>query len=233
MILLNKVAVVTGGGRGIGREIALALAREGADIAVAARKDREISVVAAEIEKLGRRSLAVPMDVRSSRDVKNLFRRTEAVLGSIDILVNDAGIAFRKTLAETSNREWGMIIDTNLRGTFLCCREVLPVMTKGGGGVIVNISSGAGKSGIPELSAYCASKFGVIGLTESLAYEVAKNGIRVYAVCPGGVDTGMYRSLYPEDASPLLRPEHVAARVLELCLPECRIRSGSSVEVYE
>ncbi|MCZ7356836.1 MAG: SDR family NAD(P)-dependent oxidoreductase [Candidatus Methanoperedens sp.] len=229
MKLLNKVAVVTGGGRGIGREIALALAREGADIAVAARTDREIGVVAAEIEKLGRRSLAVPMDVRSIQAVKNLVRRTKAVLGGIDILVNDAGIAFRKTLAETSNGEWDMIMDTNLKGTFLCCREVLPVLTKGG--VIVNISSGAGKSGIPELSAYCASKFGVIGLTESLAYEVAKKGIRVYAVCPGGVDTGMHRSLYPEDVSSLLRPEHVAAQVLELCLPECRIVSGSSVEI--
>ncbi len=231
MKVQNKIAVVTGGGRGIGREIALALAREGADVVVAARTEREITAVAGEIKKLGRQSLALSVDVRSSRDVRKMVSGARTAFGGIDILVNAAGVAIRKALVDTSDEEWDLIIDTNLKGTFLCCREVVPVMTKGG--VIVNISSGAGKSGIPELSVYCASKFGVIGLTESLAYEVAPSGIRVYAVCPGGVDTDMYHSMFPEDTSLLLKPEYVASRVLPLCLPGCRIRSGSSVEVYE
>lgn len=233
MKLPDKLAVVTGGGRGIGREIALALAREGADVVVAARTFEEITRTAVEVGMLGRRSLAVRTDVRSGRDVKNLISKTKAAFGRIDIFINNAGVALRKNLVETSDEELDSIIDTNLKGTFLCCREVVPMMAKGGGGVIVNISSGAGKTGIPELSAYCASKFAILGLTEALAYEVAESGIRVYAVCPGGVDTGMYRSMFPEDTSALLRPEYVAGRVLELCLPECRLRSGSSVEVYK
>lgn len=232
MRLLDRVALVTGGGRGIGREIALALAREGADIVVAARSLEEIVRVSGEIEKLGRRSLAIPADVRSGQDVRNLMGRTAAAFGNIDILVNNAGVAVRRLLVDTLDHEWNIIIDTNLKGTFLCCREAIPMMAEVGG-VIVNMSSGAGKSGIPELSAYCASKFGVIGLTEALAYEVAKRNIRVYAVCPGGVDTGMYHSLFPEDTSILLRPEYVAERVLELCLPGCKLRTGSSVEVYK
>jgi NAD(P)-dependent dehydrogenase (short-subunit alcohol dehydrogenase family) len=238
MKLDGKTAVVTGGGRGIGRTIALALAKEGADIATFSRTESEIKSVNKEILSLGRNSIAMVADVRKSSDVKRVFKEALKKFGKIDILINNAGIAMLKLHHEMTEKEWDAIIDTNLKGVFLCCKEVLPNMLKQKSGVIVNISSGAGKTGFPEFSAYSASKFGVIGFTESIAHENENKGIRVYAVCPGSIDTKLYWSLYPKRAHerlgrPLLKPEYVAEKVLQLCLPSCNIRSGSTVEIYE
>lgn len=229
MKLKGQTAVVTGGGRGIGRAICLVLAREGADIVIAARTEKEIRETARLVENEGRKSLAISTDVRKEEEVVNMISKAVNAFGRIDILVNDAGVAYRKHLVDTSTEEYDRIMDTNVKGMFFCTKYALPYLLKRGEGRIVNISSGAGKHGIPKLSIYCASKFAVIGFTEALAYEVG-GGLQVYAVCPASVDTRMYRSLYSDE--PVLKPEDIAKKVLELCLPETTLPSGSSVEVY-
>lgn len=229
MRLKGQTAIVTGGGRGIGRAICLLLAREGANIVIVARTEREIRETARLVEKEGKRALAAKTDIRNEEEVINMISEAVNAFGRIDILVNDAGVAYRKYLTETSTDEYNKIMDTNVKGMFFCTKHALPYLLKRGEGRIINISSGAGKHGIPKLSIYCASKFAVIGFTESLAYE-AGGGLQVYAVCPAGVDTGMYRSLFSDE--PVLKPEDVAKKVLELCLPETTLPSGSSVEIY-
>lgn len=229
MHLSGKSALVTGSGRGIGRATALALAGEGCNIIVAARTGKEISETAALVEKAGSKAVAVKADVSNASDVKRLVAASLGAFKAIDILVNNAGVALYKPVAATSEAEWNAIIATNLTGVFLCTTAALPHMLKQRAGIIINISSGAGKSGYANMAAYCASKFGVIGFTESLAGELP-SGIRVYAVCPGGVDTKMYRDMFGHQ--PALKPAYIAEKVLELCLPGCRVRSGSSVEAY-
>jgi 3-oxoacyl-[acyl-carrier protein] reductase len=229
MKLRGQTAVVTGGGKGIGRAICLALAREGADIVIVARTEKDIRETARMVEKEGRRALPVSTDIRKEEDVENMISEAVDAFGRIDILVNDAGVAYRKYMVETSKKEYENIMDTNVKGMFFCTKHALPYLLKRGEGRIVNMSSGAGKHGIPKLSIYCASKFAVIGFTESIASEIG-GGVRAYSVCPASVDTDMYRSLYSNE--PVLKPEDVARRVLELCLPETTLPSGSSVEVY-
>ena len=229
MRLEGQTAIVTGGGRGIGRAICLALAREGADIVIVSRTGKEIRETARMVEKEGRRALAVRTDIRKEEEVINMISEAVNAFGRIDILVNNAGVAYRKYLVDTSTEEYDEIMDTNVKGMFFCTKYALHHLLKRGEGRIVNISSGAGKHGIPMLSIYCASKFAVIGFTEALAYE-AGGGLQVYAVCPAGVDTSMYHSMYSDE--PVLKPEDVAGKVLELCLPETSLPSGSSVEVY-
>ncbi len=229
MKLRGQTAVVTGGGKGIGRAICLALAREGADIVVAARTEKDIRETARMVEKEGRRALAVSTDIRIEEDVENMVSEAIDAFGRIDILVNNAGVAYRKYMVDTSREEYENIMDTNVKGMFFCTKYALPYLLKRGEGRIINISSGAGKHGIPKLSIYCASKFAVIGFTESVAHEIG-GGLRVYAVCPASVDTDMYRSIYSNE--PVLKPEDVAKKVIELCLPETTLPSGSSIEVY-
>lgn len=229
MRLKGQTAVVTGGGKGIGRAICLALAREGADIVIAARTEKDIRETARMVENEGRRALAVSTDIRIEEDVENMVSEAVDAFGRIDILVNNAGVAYRKYMIDTSREEYENIMDTNVKGMFFCTKYALPYLLKRGEGRIVNMSSGAGKHGIPKLSIYCASKFAVIGFTESIAYEIG-GGVQVYAVCPAGVDTDMYHSLFSD--KPVLKPQDIAEKVLELCLPETTLPSGSSVEVY-
>ncbi|MCQ1535395.1 SDR family oxidoreductase [Methanosarcina sp. KYL-1] len=231
MKLKGQTAIVTGGGRGIGRAICLALAREGADIIIAARNGKEIRETARMVERIGSgsRVLALKTDVRNEEEVRNLVSRTIQAFGRLDILINNAGAAHRKYLVETSTEEYDEIMDTNVKGIFFCTKYALPHLLKRGDGRIINIAALEGKHGSPKLSMYCASKFAVIGLTESLAYEVG-GGLQVYAVCPAGVDTRLYHSMYSD--KPALKPEDVARKVLTLCLPEATLPSGSSVEVY-
>jgi len=229
MRLKGQIAVITGGGRGIGRAICLALAREGADIVIAARTEKEIRETARMVEKAGGKALAVRTDIRKEEDVRKMISETVKAFGRIDILINNAGVAYGKYLVDTSTEEYETIMDTNVKGMFFCTKYALPHLLKRGDGRIINISSGAGKRGIPKLSIYCASKFAVIGFTESLAYEIG-GGLQVYAVCPDSVDTRMYHSLHSDE--PALKPEDVARKVLDLCLPETTLPSGSSIEVY-
>lgn len=189
--LSGRRALVTGGGRGIGRAVVLDLARAGASVAVAARTRAEVEAVASGILAAGGRAVAVEMDVTDPARVRAAFASAREALGGIDILVSGAGIAPTAPIARTSDAVWRQILETNLSGTFYCLREALPEMTERGWGRVVHLASIAGKTGYPYIGAYAASKHGVLGLTKCAALEVATTGVTVNAVCPGYVDTPM------------------------------------------
>ena len=191
MRLEGKRAFVTGGGRGIGRAIALRFASEGADVAVVARTRAEIDAVAEEIKEKGRRSLAIPCDVGDSRVVDEAVQHAGQELGGVDILVANAGALFHARLEETTDAIWDEMMRVNLNGAFYAFRAAIGGMSERGWGRLIAISSVSGKIGGPNRSAYHAAKHGVLGLVRSVALEVAAEGVTVNAICPGFVDTGM------------------------------------------
>lgn len=189
----NKVAVVTGAGRGIGRAIALRLAADGADIAVNDLHAEGAEKVAAEIRALGRRAIAVPADVADRTEVSGLVARTTEELGRLDIMVSNAGIAQVKPLAEVAPAELEALFRVNVFGVVYCLQAAAAQMrAQGSGGKIINAASIAGHSGFENLGAYSATKFGVVGLTQAAAKELAPHGITVNAYCPGIVGTDMW-----------------------------------------
>lgn len=196
-MLAEKVAVATGGGRGIGRAIALKFAGEGASVVVAARTKSEIEGVAQEIRKAGGRAAAVPTDVSDSTQCENLIRVATSEFGKVDILVNNAGdYGPVKPIEEISSAEWDRVIAVHLRGAYLLTRLVLPGMYARKAGVILNISSLSAKSAFAWGSPYASAKAGMLGLTRVVAAEAARKGVRVNALCPGPVtETKMSKDL--------------------------------------
>jgi NAD(P)-dependent dehydrogenase (short-subunit alcohol dehydrogenase family) len=197
MKLENEVAIVTGAGRGIGRGIALHLAREGAHVAVCDIHGESAKEVCQEIKQIHPRDRGFPLqvDVSVEKDVEAMVSRVVRDLGSIDILVNNAGILAIRPAVDISEQEWDRVLAVNLKGPFLCSKHVAREMGKRKKGKIINIASNAGKRGDRFLAHYCASKFGVIGLTQVLAKELGPQNIRVNAVCPGFIETDMFAVL--------------------------------------
>ncbi len=187
--LKGKVAFVTGAGRGIGKAVAIALANEGVNIGLLARTESALKEVVSEVEGLGVKAAYAAVDISSQEEVEQSIKKITGELGTADILINNAGIGKFETLLEMDPQEWKRIIDVNLMGPYYVTKAVLPQLIEKNGGDIINISSTNGLSGAATSSAYSASKFGVIGLTESLAQEVRRNNIRVTALTPSTVAT--------------------------------------------
>ena len=221
MLLQEKVALITGAGRGIGKAIALAFAAEGADLVLCARTASQVQAVGDEVRRRGRRCLAGVADVSSAEDVERLVAEALREFGRIDVLVNNAGISRDKSFMETSRAAWDETLGVNLWGVVFFLQAVLPGMLARGSGSIINIASGAGQRGLPGNAAYSAAKAAVIALSHALADEVGTQGVRVNVISPGPIKTEMLA------ASPLqgfllkgnvrmLPPEDVAGAALFL-----------------
>jgi 3-oxoacyl-[acyl-carrier protein] reductase len=190
----GRIAIVTGGGTGIGKSISLEFASEGADVVVASRNQANLEKVVDEIRALGRRSLAVATDVRVKEQVQNMVKKTADEFGRIDILVNNSGITRRVALTDATEEDWHAVIDTHLTSVFLCTQAVAPYMIKQKYGKIINMASINGRGwNIPTLTSYSASKAGVIELTKGYAKELGPYNVNVNAVAPGAIDTNIFR----------------------------------------
>jgi NADP-dependent 3-hydroxy acid dehydrogenase YdfG len=203
----NQVAVVTGAGRGIGRAIAVELGKMGAHVVLAARSRSELEDTARAIGSAS----VMPTDVRNRSEIERLFEQTASTIGPIDILVNAAGLGIFGPVVHFQDDDFQTLVDTNLRGIFFACRHVLISMTERKRGHIINIASIAGKVGSANRAVYSATKFAVVGFTESLAEEVREHGIRATVICPGSTDTGFSPdSKAGKGRDKMLRPEDVA-----------------------
>ncbi|MCL2688938.1 MAG: 3-oxoacyl-[acyl-carrier-protein] reductase [Chitinispirillia bacterium] len=198
MDLSSKKAIVTGSGRGIGREIALKLARAGADVAISDIDLETAKATAAEIEALGRKSVAVSADVSKAADVEKMFADVLAAFGCIDILVNNAGITKDGLLLRMKEEDWDAVLNVNLKSAFLCCKAAAKPMMSARSGKIINIASVVGLMGNAGQANYSASKAGMIGLTKTLAREFASRSINVNAIAPGFIRTAMTDKLSDE-----------------------------------
>ena len=222
MQLKDKVAIITGGGRGIGRAIAIAYAAEGARVVIAARSTAQLDEVAAEITEQGGEVLTVSTDLRVRTEVESLIQQTVDKFSRIDILVNNAGINPRGPFLESTDEEWEQGWQINVMGVVNCCRAALPIMQQQGSGNIINVGSGMGQVGRSNLSVYCASKAALHGLTQSIAEEDWEDGISANVLIPGPVKTELSKPAWENSGTfraqsdPWKEPEQVVASALFL-----------------
>ncbi|BCU82158.1 beta-ketoacyl-ACP reductase [Polycladomyces abyssicola] len=240
-MLTGKVAIVTGGSRGIGRAVSLRLARAGADVAVVFAGNREkAEAVVGEIQEMGRRSVAIQADVSQAEQVDAMVKQVIEAFGRIDILVNNAGITRDNLLLRLKEEDWDAVLSTNLKGVFLCTKAVTRQMMKQRFGRIINISSVVGLIGNPGQANYVAAKAGVIGLTKTAARELASRGITVNAVAPGFIETDMTAVLGEETREQMLgqiplgrfgSAEDVAGAVAFLASDDAAYITGQTLNV--
>lgn len=232
--LKNKKAIVTGGGRGLGKATAIAFAKEGIDVAITGRNEEVLKATVAELEALGVMATYAAFDVGNYEEVKAGIHTIVTALGTVDILVNNAGIAAIGSFNDMEVSEWSQIIQTNVMGMYYVTKEVLPHLLEKNSGDIFNVSSTAGLNGNPNISAYSASKFAVIGLSESLMKEVRKNNIRVCTLTPSTIVTEMTKELGMFEGEPdedkVLQPEDFAELIVAgLKLPRRAMLKGASL----
>lgn len=217
MELKNKVALITGAGKGIGRATALVLAKEGAHVVVASRTMLDLQSLGREIGNMGRKVLPVETDISRESEVKRLIQTTIDKFAGLDILVNNAGIGRFGRVEELSTQDWDDMFEVNLRGMFICTREALPYLKRRSESFVVNIASIAGKNFFVGGSGYAATKWGVLAFSKCLMLEERNAGVRVLAICPGSVDTHFFHhpSLPKPNREKILKPEDVAQTIVE------------------
>jgi NAD(P)-dependent dehydrogenase (short-subunit alcohol dehydrogenase family) len=216
-IIEGKVAIVTGGTRGIGRAIARSLVNEGATVAITARNEDDLERTISELNTTGAGTAAgYACDVRDYDHVKGVFAEIASDLGGLDILINNAGIGIFAPVESTSVEDFRAVLETNVFGVFYCCHEAIPLMKQRGGGYIINISSLAGTNAHPNMAAYNASKFGLNGFSEALMQEVRHDGIKVSYIMPGSVNTEFGGDAPSDEKSWQLQPDDIARVVINL-----------------
>ncbi|MHB8874901.1 MAG: SDR family NAD(P)-dependent oxidoreductase [Myxococcaceae bacterium] len=227
--LEGRVALVTGSSRGIGQAVALSLAQAGATLVLTSTREGGAEKTRRAVVALGREALAVVYDAARPGDADRLLASVHETFGAVDLLVNNAAVVKRAKLADTSDQDFERVLAVNLSGPFSLCRRIVPSMVSRGQGRVVNVSSISGTLGSPGLSAYCASKWGLNGLTRSLAAEVEGTGVMIAAVLPGSVDTAMLKG---SGFEPDMSPAEVAGVVRYLCAEAPLAMNGSLVEVF-
>ncbi len=243
---MSATAIVTGSTSDIGKATASLSAKIECNVAVCSRNQNDVNNTVKEInnlcsasnEKEKEKAIGFKCDVSIPSDVNSLVKATMDKFGQIDILINNAGFLVYKNLIDTSDQEWEKVIQINLKGTFLFCKAVLPHMIKKNSGVIINVSSRCGKTDIPNLSAYCASKFGIMGLSESLAREISDYNIKIMIMCPAEINTPMIKKANYSGYTPrskieeMYKPEDVAQKILDIISKSEEYKNGQCVEFY-
>ncbi len=233
MTLTGMHALVTGGGRGLGRASALALAKAGATVSVLARSADEVAETVWLIEESGREGLALTADVRESGQLEQAVAQARARFGPIRVLVAAAGIGLRAPIYETSEAQWDAVVDTVLKGVFLSARAVIPDMIEAGGGNIIIVGAPLDRIAVPGFAAYYAAKAGVDGLARVMAKDLRRFGINVNLVHPGGfADTQMVRTTVPEVRTGLLSPDEIGPAVVELAALPPRSQTGQTIDAH-
>lgn len=221
----NKVVIITGGSCGIGKATAKLFAQERAKVAIVARNKTDIDKTVWEIKEIYKEVVGIKTDIRYIEQVEKMVKKVVKKWARVDILINNAGVSGRDYFLKQTLAEWNKIVDTNLRGMLNCTYTVAPFMIKQKDGIIINISSGAGKTGYPQLAVYSATKFAVLGFTQGFAQEVEDKGVRVWAVCPGMTKTRMSGFVG-------MPAEKVAKRILDVAQENLGLTPGEDTEIY-